>query len=162
MLIFRWSPEARMSSTSISPWTSTEDARRPVSIIGLQKSYFYNYLFQLTLIPYLQFMPLSDISFQIKENVLRNFKNEQNLSKNANIFRRPRLLEEHEIPPDIIKKSEEFTEMEKARDEGLPSKEEISASGRRKRKEVRFFWKKQLEELQKNSIFCKYSINFCF
>ncbi|PAV74647.1 hypothetical protein WR25_25647 [Diploscapter pachys] len=50
--------------------------------------------------------------------------------------RRPRLLEEHEIPPDIIKKSEEFTEMEKARDEGLPSKEEISASGRRKRKEV--------------------------
>uniref|UniRef100_A0A1I7WLX6 SnAC domain-containing protein n=1 Tax=Heterorhabditis bacteriophora TaxID=37862 RepID=A0A1I7WLX6_HETBA len=52
------------------------------------------------------------------------------------LFRKPRLLEENEIPHDIVKASDDFAAMEKAQNEGVNLKEDVMASGRRRRKEV--------------------------
>ncbi|CAI5448367.1 unnamed protein product [Caenorhabditis angaria] len=52
------------------------------------------------------------------------------------LHRKPRLLEEHEIPEDILKASFEFEEMEKAREEGREVVE--TKDHRRKRKDVNY------------------------
>ncbi|KAJ1352874.1 hypothetical protein KIN20_009363 [Parelaphostrongylus tenuis] len=71
------------------------------------------------------------------------------------LHRRPRLLEENEIPHDIIKASDEFAEMEKAQKEGV-YREEFSATGRRRRREVDYSadlmsddqWLKQIDDAE--------------
>lgn len=54
--------------------------------------------------------------------------------------RKPRLIEENEIPPTIIEQSRKFTEEEEKNKSGktLPSLETISESGRRKRRDVNY------------------------
>ncbi|CAI4231994.1 unnamed protein product [Auanema sp. JU1783] len=55
--------------------------------------------------------------------------------ESTHLHRKPRLMEDNEIPPDIIQKSDEFELLEKQQEEGtLPMKDETP--GRRKRKEV--------------------------
>ncbi|CAB3409909.1 unnamed protein product [Caenorhabditis bovis] len=71
------------------------------------------------------------------------------------LHRRPRLLEEQEIPDDIVKASFDFEEMEKAREEGREIVEH-SSDKRRKRKEVDYSgdlmsdeqFMKQVEEVE--------------
>lgn len=53
-------------------------------------------------------------------------------------LRKPRLLEENEIPHDILKASDEFAEMERAQKEGI-YKEDFGPTGRRRRREVTFY-----------------------
>ncbi|CAD6197149.1 unnamed protein product [Caenorhabditis auriculariae] len=52
------------------------------------------------------------------------------------LHRKPRLLEENEIPTDIIKASDEFEELEKAREEGRDPINDVAPGARRKRREV--------------------------
>ncbi|KJH49886.1 protein, SNF2 family [Dictyocaulus viviparus] len=69
------------------------------------------------------------------------------------LHRRPRLLEENEIPDDIIKASDDFAEMERAQKEGV-YKEDVGATGRRRRREVDYStdlmsddqWLKQIDD----------------
>ncbi|KHJ94915.1 protein, SNF2 family [Oesophagostomum dentatum] len=69
------------------------------------------------------------------------------------LHRKPRLLEENEIPYDILKASDDFAEMERAQKEGI-YKEEFSTPGRRRRREVDYSadlmsddqWLKQIDD----------------
>ncbi|EPB74025.1 protein, SNF2 family [Ancylostoma ceylanicum] len=69
------------------------------------------------------------------------------------LHRKPRLLEENEIPHDILKASDEFAEMERAQKEGI-YKEDFGATGRRRRREVDYSadlmsddqWLKQIDD----------------
>ncbi|VDK51098.1 unnamed protein product, partial [Cylicostephanus goldi] len=69
------------------------------------------------------------------------------------LHRKPRLLEENEIPYDILKASDDFAEMERAQKEGI-IKEDFSATGRRRRREVDYStdlmsddqWLKQIDD----------------
>ncbi|ETN75852.1 hypothetical protein NECAME_03625 [Necator americanus] len=71
------------------------------------------------------------------------------------LHRKPRLLEENEIPHDILKASDEFAEMERAQKEGI-YKEDFAATGRRRRREVDYSadlmsddqWLKQIDDAQ--------------
>ncbi|EYB93891.1 hypothetical protein Y032_0177g570, partial [Ancylostoma ceylanicum] len=71
------------------------------------------------------------------------------------LHRKPRLLEENEIPHDILKASDEFAEMERAQKEGI-YKEDFGATGRRRRREVDYSadlmsddqWLKQIDDAQ--------------
>lgn len=57
--------------------------------------------------------------------------------KHGRNFRKPRLLEECEIPHDIIKASDDFAELERQQREGV-FKEDPYATSRRRRREVGF------------------------
>ncbi|VDL83099.1 unnamed protein product [Nippostrongylus brasiliensis] len=71
------------------------------------------------------------------------------------LHRKPRLLEENEIPNDILKASDDFAELEKQQREGV-FKEDPYATGRRRRREVDYStdlmsddqWLKQIDDAE--------------
>ncbi|KAK6015363.1 oxidoreductase, short chain dehydrogenase/reductase family protein [Ostertagia ostertagi] len=86
-------------------------------------------------------------------NLFQSMDIDRRREEAGQLHRKPRLLEENEIPHDILKASDEFAELERAQREGV-IKEDPYATGRRRRREVDYStdlmsddqWLKQIDD----------------
>ncbi|PIO65034.1 Bromodomain protein [Teladorsagia circumcincta] len=86
-------------------------------------------------------------------NLFQSMDIDRRREEAGQLHRKPRLLEESEIPHDILKASDDFAELERAQREGV-IKEDPYATGRRRRREVDYStdlmsddqWLKQIDD----------------
>ncbi|KAK6058327.1 protein, SNF2 family [Cooperia oncophora] len=86
-------------------------------------------------------------------NLFQSMDIDRRREEAGQLHRKPRLLEENEIPHDILKASDEFAELERNQREGV-IKEDPYATGRRRRREVDYStdlmsddqWLKQIDD----------------
>ncbi|VDO29581.1 unnamed protein product [Haemonchus placei] len=88
-------------------------------------------------------------------NLFQSMDIDRRREEAGQLHRKPRLLEENEIPHDILKASDEFAELERAQREGV-IKDDPYSTGRRRRREVDYStdlmsddqWLKQIDDAE--------------